>query len=141
MLAALALLAAGTGCAPKTPDHAVWVDEAHRALADVRGEVETVRLVLRQQREGQAPQNFQQVVVLDSEEAAGATAESFSSVQPPVGDDRRYRYVTTLLSDASDLVADARIAVVREDTASYPGLIRDLRRMSADLEHGMIGLG
>jgi hypothetical protein len=49
--------------------------------------------------------------------------------------------VTTLLSDASDLVADVRIAVVREDTASYSGLIRDLRRMSTDLNRGMTGLG
>jgi hypothetical protein len=97
--------------------------------------------MLRQQRDGKAWQNYQQVIALDSEEAAGRTAESFSSIQPPPGDDRQYRRVTTLLSDASDLVADVRIAVVREDTASYSGLIRDLRRMSTDLNRGMTGLG
>jgi hypothetical protein len=141
VLLIVAVVFLGTACAPKSPDHAEWTDEAHRALAAAQSEVETVRLMLRQQRDGKAWQNYQQVIALDSEEAAGRTAESFSSIQPPPGDDRQYRRVTTLLSDASDLVTDVRIAVVREDTASYSGLIRDLRRMSTDLNRGMTGLG
>jgi hypothetical protein len=131
MLVASALLL--SGCAPKSPDRVVWTDQATRALADVQGEVATLELALRQRRSDKLPQNYQQVVVLDSEEAIGTTAESFSSVQPPTGVDKRYTQVTSLLSDASDVAAQTRIAVVREDTADYPKLLRELGRVSDDL--------
>ncbi len=135
------LLILGTACAPSSPDQAAWTDQARRALASAQSEVQTLRLTLRQQGAGKTWQNYQQVVALDSEEAAGRTAESFSSLQPPIGDDDAYRRVTSLLSDASDLVTDVRIAVVRDDTGSYPGLIEDLGRMSAELDRGITGLG
>jgi hypothetical protein len=121
------------GCAPKSPDQAVWTDQARHAVADVRSDVDTLELVLRQQRSNKLPQNYQQVVAIDSEESIGTTASSFSSVQPPVGVDGRYKQVTSLLSDASDLAAETRIAIVREDTTEYPRLLRDLAKMSDDL--------
>jgi hypothetical protein len=131
MLVASALLL--SGCAPKSPDRVVWTDQATRALADVQGEVATLELALRQYRSDKLSQNYQQVVVLDSEEAIGTTAESFSSVQPPNGVDKQYTQVTSLLSDASDLAAETRIAVVREDTDDYPKLLRELGKVSDDL--------
>ena len=131
MLVASALLL--SGCAPKSPDRVVWTDQATRAIADVQGEVATLELALSQQRSDKLSQNYQQVVVLDSEEAIGTTAESFSSVQPPNEVDKRYAQVTSLLSDASDLAAQTRIAVVREDTTDYAGLLRELGKVSDDL--------
>jgi hypothetical protein len=122
-----------SACAPKSPDAAVWTDQARHALTDVRSEVDTLELVLRQQRSDKLPQNYQQVVAIDSEESIGTTASSFSSVQPPVGVDSRYKHVTTLLSDASDLAAETRIAIVREDTTEYPELLRQLAKVSDDL--------
>jgi hypothetical protein len=90
--------------------------------------------VLRLQRQDKIPQNYQQVVVLDSEETAGATTESFTSVQPPAQDDEMYHRVTTTLSDASDVISDVRIAVVREDTDTYPSLLKDLAAVQSDLD-------
>ena len=133
VMAAL-LLILGTGCAPKSPDHAVWTDQALRAVSDLQSEVATVQLVLRLQRHDKLPQNFQQVVVLDSEETAGTTTESFTSVQPPPRDDERYHRVATTLSDASDVISDVRIAVVREDTDAYPALLEDLAKVQRDLD-------
>ena len=92
VLVTLAMLL-NVACAPKSPDHAVWTDQARHAVNDVQGEVATVELVLWQQRADKLPQNYQQVVVLGSEEAIGLAAESFSSVQPPPGDDHRYQQV------------------------------------------------
>ena len=120
-------------CAPMSPDRAVWTDQARHALSDVQGEVATLQLVLRQQGRDELPQNYQQIAAIDSEEAIGTTAESFSSVQPPAGADRRYRQVTSLLSDASDLAAETRIAIVREDTSEFPKLLDDLGKASDDL--------
>jgi hypothetical protein len=128
-------------CAPKSPDQAVWTDQARHALGDVRSEVDTLELVLRQQRSGKLPQNYQQVVAIDSEESIGTTAESFSSVQPPPGTDARYKDVTSLLSDASDLAAETRIAIVREDTTEYPKLLRQLGKVSDDLAKALAELG
>jgi hypothetical protein len=122
-----------TGCAPKSPDHAVWSDQARHALTGAQSEVATAELVLRQQRSGKLQQNYQQVVLIDSEEAIGRTAESFTSVQPPAVDDPRNRRISTSLSDASDAVSEARIAVVREDTSEYPKLLEDLGKARDDL--------
>ena len=128
------LLGLGTGCAPKSPDHDVWTDQALRAVSDLQSDVATVQLVLRLQRQDELPQNYQQAVVLDSEATAGTTTESFTSVQPPSGDDERYHRVATTLSDASDVISDVRIAVVRDDTEAYPGLLADLAQVQRDLD-------
>jgi len=133
MALVVATLLSSSGCAPKSPDRAVWADQARHALADAQVEIATLELVLRQQRSDKLPQNYQQVVAIDSEEHIGTTAESFSSVQPPEGLDSRYRQVTSLLSDASDLAAEIRIAIVREDTSEYPKLLDDLGKASDDL--------
>jgi hypothetical protein len=128
------LLAMGIGCAPKSPDARVWTDQARHAVTDAQGEVATAQLVLRQQQEDRLPQNYQQIVLIDSEESVGTTAESFSSVQPPPGTDATYENVTAALSDASDVVAATRIAVVRDDTAAYSKLLRQLAEVSDDLD-------
>jgi hypothetical protein len=140
MLLVVAVMLLGSGCAPKSPDVAVWADQARHALADAQVEVATLELVLRQQRSDKLPQNYQQVVAIDSEEAIGTTAESFSSVQPPEGVDDRYKQVTSLLSDASDLAAETRIAIVREDTTEYPTLLRDLGKVSDQLSRTLVEL-
>jgi hypothetical protein len=118
----------------------VWNDQTRHALTDVRSEVDTLELILRLQRSDKLPQNYQQIVAIDSEESIGTTASSFSSVQPPVGVDSRYKQVTSQLSDASDLAAETRIAIVREDTSEYPKLLRELAKMSDDLSRTLAEL-
>lgn len=129
-------LAAGllSACAPPTPDHESWSDSALQALDDAHSEVATVRLLLRQSREDLVTRSYEKVVVLDSEEAAGLVAESFGAKQPPPGDDQEYAAVTTALSDAADLLTDVRIAVERDEVASYPGLARKVVQALSDLE-------
>jgi hypothetical protein len=61
-------------------------------------------------------------------------------VQPPEGVDDRYKQVTSLLSDASDLAAETRIAIVREDTTEYPTLLRDLGKVSDQLSRTLVEL-
>ncbi|MCW2765492.1 MAG: hypothetical protein JWO11_1451 [Nocardioides sp.] len=126
-------LGMGAGCAPASPDHATWTDQAKQSLSDAVSDVSTVSLVLRLQQRGDLAQNYQQVVALDSEETLGLTAQKFGSMQPPVGDDAEYSKVTTALSDASDLLVDIRIAVVRENSAQYPDLLRKLTKTRSHL--------
>jgi hypothetical protein len=139
--AAVALLlagipvAAGVGaCAPQSPDRSSWIDQADQSLGDVESEVATVTLLLDLEGQGKVPGKYQQVVAQDSESAVGATLARFGGEQPPPGTDADYRAVTGAMSDASDVLADVRIAIVRRDTAAYPRLLSDLEQTSRDLE-------
>ena len=133
LTALLMLLGSTVACSPDSPDHEGWTDLTLQALEDVANEVATVELALRLREQDRASAEYTQVVALDAEEAAGQVTESFTAVQPPAGDDRSYREVSTVLSDATDLLSEARIAVVREDVAAYPGLRRDLGTAGDDL--------
>ena len=117
---------ATAGCAPQSPDRSSWVDQGHKSLHDTASEVATVQLLLRLQDQGKVPGKYQQVVAQDSETAVAKTMDTFGGEQPPPGDDKTYTQVTTLMSDASDLLAKVRIAIVRRDEAAYPGLADDL---------------
>jgi hypothetical protein len=122
-----------TGCAPRSPDHSSWTDQAHTALEDTASEVATVTLLLELESDGKVPGKYQQVVAQDSEAAVGATLAKFGGEQPPPRDDATYAQVTGLVSDASDLLSQVRIAIVRRDADQYPDLLRDLDAAHTDL--------
>jgi hypothetical protein len=122
-----------TGCAPQAPDHSSWRDQAHLSLEDVASNVSTMSLLVRLVREDRMFGKYQQIVALNSETNAGRTADHFSAEQPEREDDRTYKRVTTLLSDATDLLSEVRIALVRRDDHEYPRLAAELSKMSGQL--------
>ena len=129
----IAAVVALTGCAPQAPDHTSWTDQARQSLEDTVSEVETVALLLRLEQEGKVPGKYQQVVAQDSESAVGATMARFGGEQPEPRDDKTYALVTRLMSRASDLLADARIAIVRRDSGEYADLLSELERLGRHL--------
>lgn len=134
----LVLLAAA--CAPQAPDHSSWTDQARQGLEDTASEVATMALLLRLEQQGKVPGKYQQVVAQDSESAVGAVLAKFGGEQPEPRDDAAYVRVTGLMSDASDLVSEVRIAVVRRDTGAYPGLLDRLERLDRRLTEAAEGL-
>lgn len=122
-----------TGCAPRSPDHSSWTDQAHLALEDTSSEVATVALLLRLEQQRKVPGKYQQVVAMDSEAAVGATMAKFGGEQPEPRDDAEYKRVTSLMSDASDLLAEVRIAIVRRDEDAYPDLLVRLEKLQDEL--------
>ena len=126
-------LAMTAGCAPQSPDRSSWTDQAHKSLEDVSSEVATVSLLLRLEDEDKVPGKYQQVVAQDSETAVGQTMSRFGGEQPPEGEDDTYEKVTSVMSDASDLLSQVRIAIVRRDTGQYPKLRADLGKMQDQL--------
>jgi hypothetical protein len=130
MLLALVL----ASCAPQAPDHSSWRDQAHLSIEDVGSNVSTMSLLLGLVRDGRMFGKYQQIVALNSETNAGRTADHFSAEQPEPQDDNTYRRVTGVLSDATDLLSDVRIALVRRDTAEYPQLAKKLTRMTDRLD-------
>jgi hypothetical protein len=128
------LALAFTSCAPQAPDHSSWRDQAHLSISDVSSNVSTMSLVLHLVRDGRMFGKYQQIVALNSETNAGRTADHISAEQPEPRDDAAYKQVTTVLSDATDLLSDVRIALVRRDTAEYPRLSQELAQMSDRLD-------
>ena len=122
-------LVATVACAPQSPDRSSWTDQAHKSVGDVSSEVATVSLLLRLEHEDKVPGKYQQVVAQDSEAAVGQTMSKFGGEQPPEGEDDTYDQVTSVMSDASDLLSQVRIAIVRRDTGEYPALRADLAKM------------
>ena len=119
-----------TGCAPQAPDPSSWRDQAHLSLEDVGSNVSTMSLLLQLVGEGRMFGKYQQIVALNSETNAGRTTDHFSGEQPEPQDDAMYHRVTTVLSDAGDLLSDVRIALVRRDSSEYPRLARELASMT-----------
>lgn len=127
------MVAALVGCAPRSPDHSSWTDQARLALEDTASEVATVELLLELEQQGKVPGKYQQVVAQDSEAAVGATMAKFGGEQPEPRDDAEYKRITSLMSDASDLLAEVRIAIVRRDEDAYPRLLRQLEKLHEEL--------
>jgi hypothetical protein len=98
-------------CAPGTPDDDSWRDDAVRATGDVGSAVSTMELALRQRR--QLFPNYLQTVAVDSEDSAGKAATRLEGVQPPDVELDRNDKVTSAIDDATSLLTDVRIAVVR----------------------------
>jgi hypothetical protein len=121
-------------CAPQAPDHSSWRDQAHLSIEDVASNVSTMSLVLRLVREDRMFGKYQQIVALNSETNAGRTADHFSAEQPEPRDDATYTRVTGLLSDATDLLSEVRIALVRRDSHEYADLAEQLDTMSDRLD-------
>ena len=105
------VVAVVTGCAPGTPDEDSWRDDAVRVTGDVGSAVATVELVLRQR--DRVFGNYLQTVAVDAEDSAGKAATRLEAVQPPDVELDRNDQVTTALDDATSLLTDVRIAVVR----------------------------
>ena len=129
------------GCAPQAPDHEDWRSQGDLALSDVTSNVATARLLVQQLRAGKVFGDYAQTGVVDAETNAGTSTSRFTAKQHESPDDDAYKRVSTVLSDADDLLAEVRIAVVRRDEASYPGLIHQLSSTLQDLDHARAQLG
>lgn len=90
----------------------------------------TVELALRHR--DRLFQNYVQTVVLDAEEAADKAATRLEGVQPPDAELDRNDHVTTALDDATSLLTDVRIAVVRGAPVGH--FIKPLAATATDLD-------
>ncbi len=122
-----------TACAPGTPDEDSWRGDATRAVGDVASAVQTVRLGLTLARRDRVPHAYLQTVVVDAETNGGLSAQNLSAVQPPAVERRRASDVSDSLQGATNLLTEARIAVVDGDEAAYADLVGELTKAADDL--------
>jgi hypothetical protein len=96
-------------------------------------EVATSRLTVQQALAGRFVGRFPVVVLTYSEEAAGKAADTVSALQPPPSARPSYDALTSLLSDSSDAISQARIAVTDGDDRASKKAADELTRMLAKL--------
>lgn len=132
--AVLLLGVAGCGLVPSRPDGPAWDQAARQSLEDAASEVATVKVALEQQQKGHLLGKYGVTTVTDSEEALGLAQDSILTQQPPTSRQEGFDKVAAALGDAGDLVTEARIALVRDDTRAYAGLVHRLDAMSGRLD-------
>lgn len=141
MVAALSVGMLLTACEPNSPERPEWRDDAYYAVSGTASAVATATLVVHQLTSGRLQQNYARATLIAAEDDAGKQSSSFSAMQPAPVDTDRYHEVTSALSDAGDVLADVRIAVVRDNTAAYPSLLKQLNKQTQALNKVESDLG
>lgn len=123
-----------TGCVPASPDVDTYRDKAAVTLGAAVSDVTTVRLLLEMSYDGRMLRPTALTQLRYSEGALGTAIDAYTELNPPPQLDGLFKRSSTLLGDASDLVAEARIAIERQQVDRYPGLAEELRKIGSQLE-------
>ena len=132
--ALVASLSTASACVPASPSPATYEDKAATTLGSAVSEVSTVQLTLRQLDRGATFRPTTLTVLRSSEDSLDTATTAFTELNPPPVDDRLHARTTRVLGDAQDLLARARIAVVRDRPQEYPSLLDDLDRLHRRLD-------
>lgn len=133
-LQAALLLVVLAGCVPASPDVDTYDDKAMRTLGAAVSETKTVRTLLQTSYDGRMLRPTALAQLRYSESALGTATKAFTELNPPPARDGLYTRASTLLGDAEDLVAEARITVERKRESAYPGLVEKLDGLATRLE-------
>jgi hypothetical protein len=128
-----AVLVLVSGCRPSAPSESGWRDSAEQAVTDMVSEVATSRLTMQQELRDRFVGRYGVVVLTYAEEAAGKAADSVGGLQPPPAAQPSYVELTGVLSDATDAIAQARIALAAGDARQSRGAIQELGEVLAKL--------
>jgi len=131
LLAAALLL---SGCVPASPDADTYRDKAALTLGSAVSETRTVSRLLETSRDGRMLRPTAKAQLRHSEDALDTATGAFTELNPPPTQDSLNRRASSLLDDAGDLVAEARIALERSRTGRYPRLVRELENLAARME-------
>ena len=130
ILTAILLLA---GCVPASPDVGTYRDKAAVTLGAAISEVATVELVLETSSDGRMLRPAARTQLRYSEEALDTATGAFTELNPPAQLDGLFLRSGTLLDEASDVVAEARIAIERREVERYAALAKELKQLGTTL--------
>lgn len=140
LLAISATLVLG-GCIAPALDRGAFEQNAKSALESAASETSTAQIAVDVLLSGKATNAYADTVVTDSENAMGGIETSFGVVDPPAPNQDELRdEVLTLLGDADDALAHARIAIRRGDPSALREARKELEDASAHLESARAGL-
>lgn len=115
-LAVLLSVLPQTACATPAFDRGAYLQNAKAALESATSEARTAELAASARLSGRATRAYTDTVVTSSEKAMGPIQTSFGGVDPASRRDDSLRdRVLAVLGDTEDALAQARIAVRRND--------------------------
>ncbi|HEY9376891.1 MAG TPA: hypothetical protein VIQ02_07325 [Jiangellaceae bacterium] len=103
------------GCVTPATGTDSYRGKASMSVEAAISEVESTRITVQALLDDRMLAPYADETITASETALDSIAAAFGSVQPPVGSDELRETVTTLVSDAEDAVAAARIGARRSD--------------------------
>jgi hypothetical protein len=123
------------GCTGPVRSSPVYESKAGQTAEVVASAVQTALLAVDAAKDGKAYGRYLTQVLVEAEEDAGAAQGTFDGIQPPDdrADELRAR-LDELLGDATDTLADLRIAARRGRFAELPELARPLPEVAAKLD-------
>ena len=131
-VAVLLLVGACTG---PVRSSAVYESKAGQTAAAVASAVQTALLATDAARGDKAYGRYLTQVLVEAEEDAGSAQGTFDAIQPPdQRADELRASLDDLLSDATDTLADLRIAARRGRLAELPELAKPLPEVAAKLD-------
>ena len=130
-VAAAALLA---GCVPMTPDADTYDDKAYQTLGSAISDVTTVQRIVQTSKDGRMLGPTATAQLRYSEDGLDTATKAFTELTPPPSRDRLDHRVSTLLGQAGDLLAEARVALERDSVSEYAGLVKNLGKLATELE-------
>jgi hypothetical protein len=131
-----------SGCVSPAFDHGAFHQNAAGAIESGLSETLTARLAVGALLEHKVTGAFADVVITDSEGALGPIQASFGNVDPPTRPDDKLRDdVLSLLGDAENALARARIAARRGDESGLREAQGALQKVGDRLEQAKEQLG
>jgi hypothetical protein len=123
-----------SACVPASPDADTYDDKAAQTLGAAISETRTAQRLLETLDSGRMLLPTAAAQMRSSESSLGTATTAFTELNPPPARDHLNSRVSTLLDDASGLVADARIAIAREQERDYSSIADDLAKLADKLE-------
>jgi len=130
----VALLVLLSGCVPSNPDTDTFDDKSLRTAGAALSQTRTVSGLLQTSYDGRMLRPTALAQLRYSEDSLDTATGAFTELNPPSARDAQYTRLSTLLGEAGDLVAEARIAVERSEEARYPRLVDRLDALASKLE-------
>jgi hypothetical protein len=132
LILALAVLLGG--CVPADPDDDTYLGKVSVTLGAALSEVATVRTVLEMLQDGKMFRSTAIVQVRESQSSLDTNAGAFNEINPPPDLDPIYTETNSLLSNATDSVEAARLAIHRHQVGSYSPVAEHLGEIADKLD-------
>jgi hypothetical protein len=135
-----AVVPLASGCVVASPDTDTYDDAARQAVRSAISESTTVEKLLHLLADDDIPRPAVVAQLRYSEQGLQGATSWFTGLNQPAGSDATAARLGTLMQDAGDLVANARVAIHRGQESQYADIasaldrvIRDLQKAEADV--------
>jgi hypothetical protein len=131
----LALLLVLAACVAPVRTPKVYEAKAAKTAEEARSAVESARLFVETGARGRAFAPYLSIAIAEAEKDASGAAGAFDSMQPPDHESDQIREeLDALLTEATSVISELRIAVRRGQLADLVSIARPLAELSKKLD-------